>query len=135
VVPHKLKRNDYDKVGVPHPLSKEDRESEIIFNELKGVQANRSHVEEYMKELIPLVERLDDRISNLGKDGMWESDLMNELLPESRGKTGKDLEPYQMRFDDAMYTIFKAKERGKYKKIAERLHADWKREHGYLEGK
>jgi hypothetical protein len=33
----KLKSNDYARVNVPHPLSKEERECEIILNDLKGV--------------------------------------------------------------------------------------------------
>jgi hypothetical protein len=130
---YKLKSNDYARVNIPHPLSKEEREYAMILNDLKGV-GNR-HIDEYAEELIALVERIADRFSNLGESGILETDLMSELIPESRDKSGNDLEPYKMKFNDAMYMFFKGTEDGKYKRTAERYHAEWKRDHGYLEGK
>ena len=46
---------------------------------------------------------------------------MSELIPESRGKSGNDLEPYKVKFNDAIYMFFKVTESGKYKRTAERL--------------
>jgi hypothetical protein len=74
---------------------------------------------------------------------------MSELIPESVGKTGNDLETYQMMFDDAMYMhvhvnyhklkgYVEATGYDKNKKILSSQlsnDVDWKREHGYLEGK
>jgi hypothetical protein len=51
-------------------LSKEERECEIILNDLKGV-GNR-HIDDYVEELSPLFERIADRLSNLGDHGYLE---------------------------------------------------------------
>jgi hypothetical protein len=129
----KLKSDDYEILGIPGPLSKEDREIETILSDLKGV--GNQDVGEYVKELGCLVERIMDIAANFGPDGMLEDDFINEVIPESRGKSGNDLEPYRIKFNDAMYMFYKGTECGKYKRTLKRLHAEWKKNHGYLEGK
>src|SRR5262249_34338264 len=132
----KLKKNDYARVGVPRPVSKEDKVFETILDNLKGV--DNQDIVEYVQELGHLVERITDIVGNFGPDGTLEDDLINEVIPESRGKSDSDLEPYRLKFRDAMYMLYKSREIGesealrnsKYKKAI----AEFKREYGYLEG-
>jgi hypothetical protein len=103
----KLTKNDYARVGI-RPLSKEDRESETILNNLKGL--GNQDIVQYMEELERLVERIRDTIANVGLPGMLEDDFINAVIPESKGKS--DLEPYRLKFNDAMYMLYKAQEQG-----------------------
>jgi hypothetical protein len=149
---HKLVETDYAKLGVPDPYM---QEAKMIINNLKGIRLAETETKKnkYLEELLPLVKRLSGIFSNLetgGKLQILESDLMSELIPESKGKTGSDLETYQMMFDDAMYMhihvnyhklkgYIKATGYDENKKIeilSNQLSndADWKRKHGYLEG-
>jgi len=130
---HKLRSDDYAILGIRH-LSKEDREAETILDNLKGL--GNQDLGRYMEELLSLVEKIRDITASLYPGGeIEEDDFINQVIPESKGKSGNDLEPYRIKFNDAMYMLYKGTEHGKYKRRLKRLHAEWKRDHDYLEDK
>ncbi len=72
-------------------------------------------------------------MENVGSDGISEEEMMNKLLPESKGKTGKELEPYRKKFTYALYVVFRSHE-PRDSKLVE-INDLWKVDHGYLEGR
>jgi hypothetical protein len=66
---------------------------------------------------------------------MLESDLMHEVIPESKDKSGDDLKPYTIKFDDAMYLFFNWGERTRrdIHTHAKEAINEWKITRGYLE--
>jgi hypothetical protein len=106
---------------------------QTTLDNLKGVGSQDMRT--YLEELLPLAERITTMVSNLEYDDIFQSldRVRSEVMPESKGKSGKDLEPYRLKFNDAVYINLKRSERGKHKEEAERDHDSWKREHGYFE--
>jgi len=136
---YKLKKDDFDKVGIPYDcvVSEEDKEVETILNNLKGLSNKRKGSREwrrYIDELMPLTEIVLDRVGKLGPDGMLEEDFMNEVMTFCRYKDDKDdLETFKTKFYDAWYILQETASRdGKYDEIAEEAFIEWKKEHGYL---
>ena len=72
-------------------------------------------------------------INNFPKEGILETDLMHKLIPESIGKTGKELESYKTQFDDMLYIWFKSHQ--KSPKQIDEWFEQWKADHGYFEGR
>ena len=68
------------------------------------------------------------------ENGINLEELMHKVLPESIGKTGKDLEPYTTKFNDAFYFVLKKHEPRSGGNDDEH-NVEWKTEHGYLEGR
>jgi len=49
-------------------------------------------------------------MKNAPSDGMPEDEMISKLFPETKGKAGKELEPYLTKFNDAMYVVFRSYE-------------------------
>jgi len=75
------------------------KRAKAALNSLKGV--GNQPIEEYLKELKDLNERIMD-IIHTRKTGIGSIDLIHQVMPESFGKTGSDLDPYEIKFNDAM---------------------------------
>lgn len=106
--------------------SNEDVEAEFIMNNLKGDISNAAYLEE-LSQIVWKVRKIMKKCKD--QKGIEETELMHKVFPESMRKSGKDLEPYVTKFNDALYLFFKAFE----PKTGE-LNRQWKIDHGYLEG-
>jgi hypothetical protein len=113
------------------------REIELLLNNLKGKPTDEKHLTEYLEGLFDLGKKILDIIHV--EHSITEIELMHRVLPESIGKTGKDLKPYIIKFYDAHYMLisfFNAtdnKSKGGMKE--KEFYTMWKTQRGYLEGR
>lgn len=103
----KLTKNDYERVLPPNlQLSDEYKEEDFTVANLKGDYSS----EENSKELYKLCKSIVKIMKNAPSDGMPEYEMISKLFPETKGKAGKELEPYLTKFNDAMYVVFRSYE-------------------------
>jgi hypothetical protein len=116
-------------MSLPKKPTREDREDELTANSLKGDYSSNKRAE----NLFRLVNAIPKTVIELG-DGesgpIGETKIMHKLIPESIGKTGKELEPYTTKFNDAMYIYLRMFETRTKSKYIKELYVAWKADHG-----
>jgi hypothetical protein len=133
---YKLKKDDFQKVGIPFDCVATEQEKEFVemFDNLKGIKSriNGRDRYNYIDELTPLIKKIGNRFcKGLGPNGIEEDDLMHEIMPELVGRVGNDLnlELYETKFTDALYIIYYRFD--KDGDLPEGIFEEWKKDHGY----
>jgi hypothetical protein len=110
--------------------TKGEKEAELIVSNLKGQYTSEESFKE-LERIVDVVMGIMQKLDyNVSPRGIEETEMMHRVLPESIGKEGKDLEPYIIKFNDALYLLFRS-----YEPKAGERNTEWKINHGYLEGR
>jgi hypothetical protein len=114
----------FGEVVEARSYTENDIKTESIIGNLKG----NYETEVNSKEFIRIAENIR-RIIHESKD-IEETELLHKVLPGSIGKSGKELDPYWIVLNDALYLIFESQGSGNNE-----ANEQWKLDHGYLEGR
>jgi len=105
-----MNKDNYDDEENDLEDSELDRwcSSEEASNILEILKGNYT-TEKGLGEVFDLVDGIKDILidANTPQEGKTELDLAHILLPDSRNKTGPDLEPYLRKIRDALYVMHK----------------------------
>jgi hypothetical protein len=115
----------------PEKFNPEHAEIELLMSSLKGDYNN----DQSAKKLLKLTSCISYIITKSIKDDkkIIESEMMHALIPESRGKTGKELELYRTIFNDAMYILYSTIGNN-YPELIDDI-SEWKTLRGYDDGR
>jgi hypothetical protein len=125
----------FGKIAIPKEPTRKDKEIDVTLSNLKGDISSTKYVEEVLRLADAIKKAVEELDKNAGViDDVLGKEMMYKLLPESVGKTGKDLEFYVNKFNDALYVYFRLFRSIKSKVITEFI-TRWETDHRYLEGR